>query len=109
PNKKDLLRLCPVFRAELEGHWPDETGQYRAQADWLDNPDGCRANPRCPLNVKDEVLTICPMGFWGLRHQISQPLQAVQPAPSGQVPQELAYAGGKNGGWRFDKTIFLRR
>lgn len=109
PNKKDLLRLCPIFRAELEGHWPDEAGQYRAQADWLDNPDGCRANPRCPLNVKDEVLTICPMGFWGFRHQISQPLQAVQPTPSGQVPQEVARAGGENGGWRFDKTIFLHR
>lgn len=108
-GKKDLLRLCPVFRAELESHWTDGTGQFHAHADWLDNPNGCRANPRCPLNVKDQVLTICPFGFWGFRHQISQPLQAVRPAPSGKVPEEVARAGGTDGKLRFDKTIFLRR
>lgn len=108
-GKKDLLRLCPVFRAELESHWAGETGQFHAHADWLDNPNGCRTNPRCPLKGNDELLTLCPFGFWGFRHQISQPLQAVRPVPTGRLPEEVAHAGGRDGKLRFDKTIFLRR
>jgi hypothetical protein len=108
-GKQDLLRLCPVFKSELESHWSEDLAQYRAHPDWLDNPQGCRHNPRCPLGGDDELLTICPFGFWGFRHQISQPLQMVQPTPVGTVPEEIGRIGGGASASRFDSTIFLQR
>jgi hypothetical protein len=111
-EKQDLLRLCPVFKAELEAHWSEDMAQYSPHRDWLDNPQGCQRNPRCPLASNDEnatVLIVCPFGFWGFRHQISQPLQMVQPTPVGQIPAEIARAGGDGGASSFDSTIFLRR
>lgn len=109
-GKQDLLRLCPVFKSELEGHWSEDMAQYRRQRDWLENPQGCRLNPHCPLADDGiELLTICPFGFWGFRHQISQPLQLVQPTPVGQAPVEITRSGSASGANRFDKTIFLER
>jgi len=101
-----------VFKAELEAHWSPDMVQYDPHQDWLDNPQGCRLNPRCPLSSQDEqvaLLTVCPFGFWGFRHQISQPLQAVTPTPCGQIPVEIASAGEYQGVTSFDSTIYLHR
>ncbi len=63
--------------------------QARAGQDWLDDPAGCRAQADCPLNIPGaEKSVVCPFGFWGIRHQIEQPLHAVPAtttSPKGQA------------------------
>lgn len=58
------LRWCDVLKQE----WPD--------------PEGVRSGPirdRCPHQDKSEhqVNTLCPYGFWGLKHHIEQPINPV--------------------------------
>jgi CHAT domain len=87
------LALCDVFVQQVEANeWNDDDGMrvVRRKVDLLDDPAKCRAQKSCPLADKRlRDVTVCPFGFWGLRHQIEQPLQRVQPRADGRVPDEL--------------------
>lgn len=57
-------RLCSVFQAES-----------RSAEDLLADPERCHARPGCPLSDPERARhTVCPFGFWGIRHRIEQPL-----------------------------------
>jgi hypothetical protein len=103
------VKLCSLIKSELESHWTDDMEEYHDFADWLDNPKGCRENPRCPLNDEDNrEFTICPFGFWGFRHQISQPQQLVSTNSQGEVPQGITRSVRDGFTTRFNQTIFLK-
>ncbi|HEY0987873.1 MAG TPA: CHAT domain-containing protein [Kofleriaceae bacterium] len=54
--------LCTVFRNERV----------------LDGPAACRARVDCPLRDPQRASrTVCPFGFWGIRHRIEQPLSHI--------------------------------
>jgi hypothetical protein len=72
------LRLCPVFLKQLE-----------AKQDLLDSPDSCRALPECPLRGPDARFTVCPLGFWGVQHEIEQPVKQVRARSRQELEQEL--------------------
>jgi hypothetical protein len=56
--------LCEIAEAELPG-----------EQDLFADPDACREQSRCPLGQPARAGgTVCPFGFWGLRHRIEQPL-----------------------------------
>jgi hypothetical protein len=66
--------LCAVF-----------SEQARAGRDLLDDPAACRAQRSCPLRKPDaEARVVCPLGFWGARHQIEQPLHHITPPQPGE-------------------------
>jgi hypothetical protein len=88
--------VCPVFSA-----------QARAGHDRLDDPAGCRAQADCPLNTPGaEQRVVCPFGFWGVRHQIEQPLHhvpVIATGPNGQAklpPVEAVVHGFRETGGR---------
>ena len=61
--------ICDVFARQL-----------RAGQDLLDEPGRCRAQPTCPLgDALRRDRTVCPFGFWGLRHRIEQPPSHIAP------------------------------
>ncbi len=89
-GKRESLAVCPVFKAQIA-----------AGNDLLEQPVACQAQATCPLKErKQRKLTVCPFGFWGILHQIEQPLQQVTPAPLDQLPEELQAPG-------FAQTSFL--
>jgi hypothetical protein len=103
------LKLCPIIKAQLEDHWTEDLEHYNKFADWLDNPQGCQDNPNCPLKNKDlRPYTICPFGFWGFRHQISQPHQLINSTSQEEVPSVIAHSVRDGNGTRFNQTIFLK-
>lgn len=72
--------LCEIATAEL----PDNR-------DLLADPAACRARVECPLAQPARASrTVCPFGFWGIRHRIEQPLLHLRPQrlPAAQ-PLEL--------------------
>jgi CHAT domain len=103
-GKGDEIKLCPVFTAQLAANrWSSDGTELVEKHDLLDDPPQCRRQAGCPLgDRKLRRLTICPLGFWGILHQVEQPLQQVTPTPVDQVPEELEYPG-------FNQTSFLVR
>lgn len=89
PGKSDDIKLCEIFKKQLAANkW---TGtELTEKHDLLDDPKACRSQPHCPLNTDKKKLTVCPFGFWGYLHQVEQPLQAVNPTPVGEIPEELS-------------------
>ncbi|MGQ0678625.1 MAG: hypothetical protein ACT4OM_03025 [Actinomycetota bacterium] len=89
-DRKTELHICPVAEKQIAGNvWAN--GKITKKLDLLDSPARCRAQAACPLNDQArKAITVCPLGFWGFRFQIEQPLQHVSKTPSGQVPGELA-------------------
>ncbi|HEX8824612.1 MAG TPA: CHAT domain-containing protein [Archangium sp.] len=75
------LKLCPVFLKQLE-----------TQEDRLDAPESCRTLPECPLRGAQARQTVCPFGFWGIHHQIEQPLKQLRVEDLKELPSELASA-----------------
>jgi hypothetical protein len=103
-GKGDEIKLCPVFKDHLAAsRWSSDGTELVEKHDLLDDPPQCRAQAQCPLgDRKLRRVTICPLGFWGILHQVEQPLQQVTPTPVDQVPKELEYPG-------FNQTSFLVR
>lgn len=89
PGKSDDIKLCEIFKKQLAANkW---TGtELTEKHDLLDDPKACRSQPQCPLNTDKKKLTVCPFGFWGYLHQVEQPLQAVNPTPVAEIPEELS-------------------
>lgn len=90
-GRRAELAVCEVFETQLAGNrWTDDDALEHT-ADLLDDPAACHAQPDCPLrdDAKERV-TVCPFGFWGIRHQIEQPLQQVRAANEDEVPDRLA-------------------
>jgi len=77
-SQPEALHICPI--------WLD----HLAQATVDDEPLACGHREDCPLQGENSRLTVCPWGFWGMLHQIEQPLQHIRPQPLGQTPDELA-------------------
>ncbi|HEU4733711.1 MAG TPA: C25 family cysteine peptidase [Kofleriaceae bacterium] len=78
-SKDPAPSACEVFAEQLR------TGQ-----DLLDRPQDCRARPGCPLgDVRRRDRTVCPFGFWGLRHRIEQPPHHIAPPAEGQIKDEM--------------------
>lgn len=77
------LPLAAAPTGSVCKHYLEQLGQ---PADLLDNPKQCASRDACPHRVRlgggprtadaDQVAheTICPFGFWGTRHRITQPL-----------------------------------
>jgi hypothetical protein len=82
-NRLEDLALCEVYKDSLR------SADGTAWKDFLDQPETCRQNPACPLKGPLARYRICPFGFWGVLHQIEQPLQKVKPILADQVPEEL--------------------
>jgi hypothetical protein len=103
-DKEDETKLCPVFRDHLAANrWSGDGKELMDKHDLLDDPQQCRDQAQCPLgDRKLRRVTICPLGFWGILHQVEQPLQQVTPTAVDQVPEELSDPG-------FSQTSFLVR
>lgn len=80
--------VCPVLVGPVEGQ-AAPADPASAPADLMDDPVACRAQATCPLQA-DDGRTVCPLGFWGLRHQVEQPIQQVEPSAEGATPEELS-------------------
>lgn len=88
-NRSPEIKLCNEFRAQLlSNEWSTTAGLTR-QRDLLDSPQVCRNLPQCRLKTHDTALMVCPFGFWGLMHQIEQPLHQVTPMPVDQANEQL--------------------
>jgi subtilase family serine protease len=97
------LALCPVFKRQVtRNEWAPDQSRLLQQHDLLDNPAACRAQSACPGRGPQAQTTVCPFGFWGMLHQIEQPLHQVTPTPVGEAPPELADPA-------FEQTLFLER
>jgi hypothetical protein len=97
------LSLCPVFKKQVvDNQWSADHSRLVRKRDLLDKPDACARQDSCPGRGPDRHTTVCPFGFWGLMHQIEQPLQQVTPTPVDEVPLELQDPG-------FDQTMYLER
>ncbi len=72
------VALCPIFTKQLE-----------AREDRLDDPSSCRALPECPLRGPEARYTVCPFGFWGVHHQIEQPVKQLLVEDLNALPREL--------------------
>lgn len=86
------LSLCPVFKAQLAANrWATGTEGLvlNQKMDLLDDPAQCRSQSECPLNDPKEQTIVCPFGFWGMLHQVEQPLQQVKPTPLDVVPDQF--------------------
>jgi hypothetical protein len=89
-SEAGLLRLCHVYAGRLSRLQPVAP----IAQDWWDHPEVCHARDDCPLRQDDtRSLTVCPFGFWGLLHQIEQPLQHVHPSQIERVPDEVKRPG----------------
>jgi hypothetical protein len=97
------IKLCQIFKAQLAANkWSAGLTELVEKHDLLDDPVKCRNNPHCPLRGDVDGLVVCPFGFWGLLHQIEQPLQQVGATSVDQVPQEMKST-------KFNQTSFLVR
>jgi hypothetical protein len=85
--------LCPLLRAQLAANTWGAAGELAAVHDLLDDPAACLAQDECPLNGAFAEATVCPFGFWGLLHEVEQPLQQVKETPADEVPAELRRPG----------------
>ncbi len=94
--------LCPVWRAQLAANVWGAAGDLAIVNDLLDDPQACRAQAECPLSGEAAATTVCPFGFWGMLHQMEQPLQQVTPTPPDEVPPELRRPG-------YSQEVRLRR
>ncbi len=85
----DGLRLCEAFKDDLRcNQWQGKTVVNPIQ-DHLDAPQDCLARPGCPARSAENRQVVCPFGFWGLMHQIEQPLQQIKPTSVDAVPESL--------------------
>ncbi len=101
------LHLCPVFKEQLAANvWSPDGKSLVQRHDLLDHPRACRELVDCPLKGPERLRTVCPFGFWGMVHQIEQPVQLVTPTPVDQLPPELSQAGDPQ---RTGQTAFLVR
>lgn len=64
------LQLCPGFQACLAA-------------------DAKACDAACPVDPRQKRNYVCPLGFWGIRHEVEQPLKQVTPTPVGERPPEL--------------------
>ncbi|NLS78006.1 MAG: hypothetical protein GXY76_12170 [Chloroflexi bacterium] len=90
------LQLCPIFKAQLADDLADPGGIH----DLLDDFPACRGQAPCPVARGGDGTVVCPFGFWGIMHQIEQPLQQIRPTPVDQLPAELQSES-------FNQTSFL--
>jgi hypothetical protein len=88
-DQPESLKLCEVFKFWVEHNtWLDRT-HPGTPGSLLDHPQVCRARPDCPLQGPDAGHTVCPFGFWGIRQEVEQPLQLVEPQALENVPPEI--------------------
>jgi hypothetical protein len=74
--------VCPVFLAQLT--------EGKAL---LDEPAQCRAQATCPLQVDPRRRdTVCPFGFWGIRHQLEQPLKQLKAEQAAELLTNPAFS-----------------
>lgn len=87
-------KLCEIFKQQVAANVWDTTGPLpvlKEKKDLLDDPVACRNQPGCPLeDPQQRRLTVCPFGFWGMVHQIEQPLQQVATTPRNEIPEALS-------------------
>jgi hypothetical protein len=87
-KKGGELSVCKVFTSQV-----DQTVKTGQRQDLLDTPAACRTRADCPLSQQETARnTVCPFGFWGIRHRIEQPTYAVKPSaftpkPGGEAPR----------------------
>jgi len=98
------LSLCQVFKDSVApNRWSTDGLTLTDDShDVLDDPDACHARSDCPLKGPNADHTVCPFGFWGVMHQIEQPLQQVVPTATGVLPPQLADPS-------FNQTSFIDR
>ncbi|MGD1994926.1 MAG: hypothetical protein PVI59_17160 [Anaerolineae bacterium] len=103
-GKQDEIRLCDLFAGQLDANvWSDDGLELVERHDLLDDSPTCRSQAACPLADRQrELVTVCPFGFWGILHEVEQPLQQVTPTPVDRVPEELADPA-------FNQSSFLLR
>ncbi len=88
-DRPQELRVCPLFKQELQANqWTGRTAMNPIQ-DHLDAPGECLSQPGCPVRAAGDRGTVCPFGFWGWMHQIEQPLQQIKPTSVDTVPESL--------------------
>lgn len=95
PSRQSEIHLCEEFKRQLSANLWSAEGRLLEKHDLLDDPPACHALAACPLKGSQRLLTVCPFGFWGLMHQIEQPIQLVTPTPVDQIPPELKDRQGK--------------
>jgi hypothetical protein len=106
-GQPQALHLCPVFKDQLAANqWSQDGDRLLNRYDLLENPLACREQAACPLKGEARLHTVCPFGFWGLVHEIEQPVQLVTPTPVDQTPPELTLASPPE---RMGQTAFLSR
>jgi hypothetical protein len=94
-GREDEIRLCGELKARLaDNKWSDTDDKTELiekhkligdRQDLLDKPEICCSKQECPHNGDNDGLIVCPFGFWGLLHQVEQPLQYIQPTPTEKV------------------------
>lgn len=89
-DDRGKLKVCPLAESQITSNrWTGD--KLTKKVDLLDSPRKCREQPGCPLSDPAlKATTVCPLGFWGFRYQIEQPLQQVGKVATDQVPGELA-------------------
>ncbi len=88
-NEGERPTLCGVFAEPPEdpavADDPAGSARYRARRALLESFAACSGRDDCPQ--KDPAIasqTVCPFGFWGVRHKIEQPLQIAAPSGDGE-------------------------
>lgn len=85
--RKQIFRLCEVFKHQLHTNQWTEHSILQPIQDYLDRPEACSSRPDCPLRGPTSRQTVCPFGFWGFQHLVEQPLQLVEPTPVDALPK----------------------
>jgi hypothetical protein len=89
-NEAGEIKLCEEFKAQLAANqWSADQTTLSKKHDLLDSPLACRGRSQCPLKQEKSDRVVCPFGFWGMLHEIEQPLDQVTPTPDDQVPPEV--------------------
>ena len=89
-NEAGGIKLCEEFKAQLAANqWSVDQATLSKKHDLLDSPQVCRGRPQCPLKQEQADRVVCPFGFWGMLHEIEQPLDQVTPTPDDQIPPEI--------------------
>ena len=95
PSRRNEIHLCEEFKRQISANVWSADGKLLEKHDLLNDPPACQALPHCPLKGSQNLVTVCPFGFWGLKHQVEQPIQLVTPTPVDQIPPELTNRQGK--------------